>query len=1233
MSLTSLLLVIAGCGKASRPTAPSSIESQGNGPIRWQALSNQVPSAGGPLFERLPSSQTGIDFRHQGIPREKQNQIIYASGTSGGVCIGDYDDDGLADVFLTQPFGTSRLYRNRGDFRFEDVTVRAGLEDRDLWGMGATFVDIDNDSDLDLFACGYDCPNRLYVNSGDGTFKERAQQFGLDFNGASVMMAFADYDRDGDLDGYLVTNRLADKGPAKHTVVRRNGQWMVHESARESKDVLVRPGGGVVLVNAGQFDHLYRNDGDGTFTDVSQAAGIRGNYEGLSAVWFDANADGFPDFYVANDNFGPDQLMINNGDGTFTDCSKGWLPHTPWTSMGCDAADINNDGRMDLMSSDMSATTHYKSRVTMGHLDPLGWFLLYPEPRQYMRNAVYLSTGADRFMEVAHMTGLANTNWTWAIKFADLDNDGWVDLFASNGMTRDFNNTDLMLRASVISGGAPLVPETVPFWLNSPRRDEENLAFKNMGDLRFESVGNQWGLNHKGISFGAAVGDLDNDGDLDLVTNDHDAPAGVYRNRSTNTHRLTIGLKGTRSNRYGIGATVTIETDSGPQTRYLTLASGFMSASQPRIHFGLGQDDMIRRLTVQWPSDQRQSFENLPADRHYLIVEPETASTTNGEVEKKSSTPWFRRADMPGGARHREAAFDDFRRQPLLPNRLSQLGPGMAWGDVNGDGTDDLYLGGAKGQVGGLYYRVGNGEFQATGIFPWIDGELAEDMGAALFDSDGDDDLDLYVVSGSVECEANDAALRDRLYLNDGKGGFTRAPEDSLPDLRDSGSAVAVADFDRDGDLDLFVGGRSIPGQYPLTPNSRLLANDRGRFRDVTDQVAPGLRTTGLVTGAIWSDVDDDGWLDLLVTHEWGPVKLWWNRSGTGLVDRTASAGLADRTGWWNGIAGADIDHDGDVDFAVTNFGLNTKYQPTPTRPIRIFYGDFDETGRRSIVESYTLDRLLPRRGKSYSQKAMPFLKARFSTFHDFATSGLEEIYGADHLAKSYVVEANTLHSGLLINDGHGHFTFRPLPRMAQVSPAFGVVFSDVDSDGCVDLYLAQNFYGPHHVTGRMDGGVSLLLKGAGDGTFRPVWPSESGLVVPGDAKSLATTDLNDDGWIDFVIGMSNEPPLAFVNQTAPGHQSLQVRLEGAPGNRQAIGARVKVHLDDGRTQTAEIHCGGSYLTQYSRKLVFGLGRSFEARRIEVRWPDGTSTDFAPDAKQPNVVIRRYPDVDRSRDL
>jgi hypothetical protein len=464
----------------------------------------------------------------------------------------------------------------------------------------------------------------------------------LDYRGASITFAVSDYDRDGDLDGYLVTNRLADKGTQKYSIIRREGQWTVEEAVRESKDAIVRPGVGVFPIDAGQFDHLFRNNGDGTFTDVSELAGIRGNHEGLSATWSDFDGNGYPDLYVANDNFGPDQLWINNGDGTFADRTRESLPHTPWTSMGCDAADINNDGKFDLLASDMSATTHYKSKLTMGHMDQLGWFLTFPQPHQYMRNAVYLNTGTDRFMEVAYMAGLADTDWTWSIRFADLDNDGWADLFVTNGMTRDFNNTDLMMKASAVSGGAPMVPQNVSFWNNAPKRPETNLAFRNLGDLRFERTEESWGLGHHGISFGAAAADLDNDGDLDLVVNNFEEAPSVYQNRGTDGHAVRIRLRGNRSNAFGLGATIAVQTTTGNQFHYVNSTSGFMSAGEPIAHIGAGSEEAIARLTVNWPSGHVQTFEGLPVDRFYMISEPDGDLIVTEQTEQKK--PFFRRS-------------------------------------------------------------------------------------------------------------------------------------------------------------------------------------------------------------------------------------------------------------------------------------------------------------------------------------------------------------------------------------------------------------------------------------------------------------------------------------------------------------------------------------------------------------------------------------------------------------
>jgi hypothetical protein len=1220
--LTAVVLGLSAvaCTPKPPPSTPGKIEST---PL------SSAKSSG--RFERLSAEESGIDFVHVWNPSQGHVQDIDNAFAGGGACTGDYDGDGLADVYLTRPQQGSRLYRNLGDFRFEDVTEKAGLADSTLWGTGTSFVDIDNDGDLDLFACCFVGPNRLYVNQGDGSFREEARKRGLDFNGASVMMAFADYDLDGDVDAYLLTNRVATSHDAPLEalqVEKRGGRAVVTNGNRELKDAILKPDGKIHLFNAGQYDHLYRNNGDGTFEDVGEKAGIRGNYVGLSVTWWDYDRDGFPDLYVANDFETPDQLLHNNGDGTFTDVIKTAIPHTPWFSMGADFGDINNDGLFDFMGSDMSGSTHFKQKVSMGDMGDTGWFLTHPTPRQYMRNALYLNSGTKRFMEIAFLAGVSDTDWTWAIKFSDLDNDGWVDLFLTNGMTRDWFNSDL--RKPYGENYSPL--EALELWLLEPKRSEANMAFRNGGDLEFEQVGEAWGLNHEGVSFGATLADLDRDGDLDIVVNNFEEPVGVYRNDVASNRSVLVRLEGTMSNRYGLGATLVAKTAAaGIHLRHVALCRGFMSANEPIVHIGLGESKVLESLTVEWPSGFVQSFEKLEANRLYTITEPGGVPPPRKKPE--APMPLFQANASKLAVRHVEASFNDFERQPLLPNKLSQLGPGMAWGDVDGDGDEDFYLSAAAGRAGAIYFNENYERFfdrnRSRGDFD--SDRDSEDMAPLFFDADGDDDLDLYVVSGGLECGPTDPVLRDRLYLNDGKGNFAKSPEGTLPDQPDSGSVVAAADFDRDGDLDLFVGGRQVPGYYPLPPSSRLLRNEGGRFVDVTKELAAGLRTMGLVTSALWSDVDNDTWLDLLITHEWGPVRLWHYENGK-LVERTGVAGLGERLGWWNGIAAGDVDNDGDIDYVVTNFGLNTKYHASQDKPAMLYCGDFEKQGRIRLVEAeFEGDTVFPVRGKSCSSSAMPFLGEKYDSFKSFAAASLEDIYTPERLQKSLRITANTLESGVYINDGTGRMEFRALPRIAQAAPGFGAAITDVDGDGNADIYMTQNFYSPQPETGRMDGGVSLLLLGDGTGNFEPLMPDRSGLLVPRDAKGLTVSDLNNDSWPDFVVGINNGKTMSFENRGSENRDSknrrmIRVRLQGRTGNPTAIGARVTLRLDDDSTRSAEVYAGGGYLSQSTSSMFFGLGTSRAVKEIQVRWPDGKITiETAPSGTK--AIVVEQPDV------
>jgi hypothetical protein len=1157
------------------------------------------------LFERLSSAQTGIDFTSR-IEEQHPNRYLYETGfAGGGVAIGDVDGDERPDLFFVSGPDENRLYRQTGDFQFEDVTEKAGVGGGPLWGAGAAMADVNNDGRLDIYVSNYDAPNQLFINQGDGTFRDQAFEYHLDKIDACLMAAFADYDLDGDLDVYLLTNRYVLPGPrpAKPPVDAIDGQLRIRPEYEKYYDFTV---GNNVDDRAGRSDGLLRNDGDGKFTDVSIEAGLWGRFHGLSATWWDYNEDGLPDIYVANDFNGPDQLLHNNGNGTFSDVTAQSQPRMPWFSMGSDAADVNNDGHVDLMVADMARTSQV-ARMTSAVPVRDEHILAAYKPMQTMWNALYLNLGVDRFMEVANLAGVDSTNWTWAVKLADFDNDGRVDMFFSNGFTHDFSHGDHPMNAQL--------EQTGTVWdltADQPPLREQNLAYRNQGELRFEDVSRAWGLDDVGISMSTAYADIDRDGDLDLIVANADGPPSVYRNASRAEHSILVRLEGARSNRFGLGATIRATTKSGEQVRYLSPMTGYNSTNEPLVHFGLADNATIDELTVAWPSGHRQVFQNLAADRLYTIAEPDTPPPVKNRPPRKPT--WFVRSPSLSEAAHRERPFNDFEKQPLLPRKLSQLGPGMACGDIDRDGDDDLFLGGAAGQAGSIWINQGQGQFVRLPSESLDADRECEDMGAVWLDADSDGDLDLFVTSGGVEAGNTRRLLQDRLYLNDGHGRLTRAPSDTLPEFWDSGGPVAAADFDRDGDIDLFVGGRVVPEKYPLTPNSRLLRNEEGRFTDAIPSAAPQLQASGLVTSALWTDIDNDGWLDLIVTHEWGPVKLYRNREGR-LVDQTETAGLGRYTGWWNGITGRDIDGDGDIDYVATNFGLNTPYRASAEFPARLYYGDFDDSGNMVQVEAYyNQGALYPRRDKFTSALGTPFLAEKFKTHAAFGRASLADVYSQEKLNSAQEFSINTLESGVFVNDGQGVFDFRPLPRIAQASPGFGLSLGDFDADGKVDLYIVQNFFNPQPGIDRMAGGLSQLLRGDGHGGFSPVMPAESGLIVPDDAKSLAVTDLNGDGWPDFVIGVNDAPVIACENRGSKLGRPFQIRLNGKKGNPTGIGSRISLRMDDGAVQTAELYAGDNYLSQSSATVTFGIPNGRNVTSVEVRWPDGQRISASPDS-------------------
>ena len=1065
----------------------------------------------------MPSSYTGVRFENRVTDTREFNVFTYRNFyNGGGVALGDLSGDGLPELVLTSNQGGPRLYLNLGQFRFRDITQEAGVAEQDRWTTGVTLADVNGDGLLDIYVChaglksGAARANTLYINQGvrDGIprFREMAAQYGIADTGYSTQAAFFDYDGDGDLDLFLIRNSPR----AVATIAVRN--------QRTIRDPL----GG---------HELYRNDG-GHFVNVSAQAGIYGPEIGfgLGIAVADVNRDGRPDVYVANDFFERDYLYINKGDGTFAEVLDGALPVSSYFSMGVDIADVDNDGWPDIYTADMLPEDDYRLKTTSA-FEP--WESFQAKARdgfdhQLMRNMLQRNNRDGTFSDIGQLAGVARTDWSWAALIADFDLDGNKDIFVANGLAKDVTSQDYI---AFLGNDQTMLQATrgerVDFMslINAMGSTKlRNYAFRNNGDLTFTKVSAAWGVDQPSFSNGAAYGDLDGDGAPDLVVNNVNDEAFIYRNNARAqlpaNHYLQVRLEGDSANRFAVGARVTLQTRDRQFMQELEPTRGFQSSVDYTLTFGAGRIDTLESVTVDWPDGRTSGMKHVGTNQRITLRPPDRRSLSLTARPPTARSPLFRDVTSQVGLdfKHQENEFIDFDREQLIPKMVSTEGPFVTVGDVNGDGLDDFFISGAKGQPSALYVQRPNGTFVATNKALLDRDRISEDLGAAFFDANGDGKLDLYVATGGNEFSALAPALEDRLYLGDGRSNL-RKTTNQLPPLFTSGSRVA-------GSQDyVFVGGRVVPGRYGVDPPSTLLRNDgHGKFSDVTAQVAPDLAHIGMVTDAMWLDVDGDRRVDLVVVGEWMPITIFHN-TGTKL-ERVATRGLEHSAGWWNRIIAGDFNGDGRIDFVVGNLGLNTRLHATPTEPARMYVKDFDGNGfPEQIVTCYENGVSLPLALRDELTAALPYLKPRYPKYSDYAGQSVEQVFGSG-LDGAIVKQAETFATTLALSNRDGSYTLVPLPREAQIAPVYGILAGDFDRDGNLDLLLAGNFEGVQPAIGQMSASYGLFLRGDGHGGFKPVGASASGFFVPGQARDIQRLRTRRGDL--YIVARNNDRPLFF---------------------------------------------------------------------------------------------------------
>jgi enediyne biosynthesis protein E4 len=1139
------------------------------------------------LFRLLSPKDTGLTFENTIIENDSVNVFQFMNiYTGAGVAVGDINNDGLPDIYFSGNMVSGRLFLNKGGLQFEDISESAGILNS-RWGTGVTMVDINQDGWLDIYVCvsgggeESERANLLYINKGDLTFEEKASDYGLADTRQSMHAAFFDYDKDQDLDMYLLVN------PAAY-------EQNVNVGKPRKLD-------GTSVSN----DRLYRNEGNGKFVDVTTEAGILTEGYGLGVGISDINNDGWPDMYISNDFIGSDILYINQKDGTFKDELSAYINHSSYAGMGNDVADINNDGKTDILVLDMRPEDNKRQKLIISSTgyDRFQMMLNAGYDPQYSRNTLQLNRGMGGFSEIGFMSGISSTDWSWSPLLADFDNDGQKDLYITNGFLRDLGNLDYINYQNIYDNPLGDYQTKLRQKLESirqlPPAKLNNYAYRNNGDLTFENVTEDWGMDTPSVSNGAAYADLDNDGDLDIIVNNINHPAFLYENR-TNTVRdrnfLRVDLQGEKGNWDGIGATIKITTDTIAQYYEHYLSRGYESSVDGTVHFGVGNYTSIDSLLIIWPDDREQLLTNVKVNQ-LLTLDQSLAQVKTNESAESEASVWFRNVtDALGIAHeHEEDHMVDFNVQSILPHMHSKNGPGMAIGDVNNDGIDDFFIGGAAGFPGRLFLQKPNGFFEERSF-----GQDAayEDMGALFFDADGDQDLDLYIVSGGVLAENGDRPYQDRLYLNDGAGNFSRYQD--FPELGSSGSVVTAADVDHDGDLDLFIGGRVNPGSYPTPSKSYLLENvldpETGKigFKDISATIDHWDKLT-MVTAALWTDYNNDGWPDLMVVGEFMPITWFQNNQGKLVYMDPEKAGLLGTSGWWNSLAGADFDNDGDMDYLLGNLGLNNRYNVSGQTPVSIYAKDFDKNGKIDPVMTYFQngeEYIVHSRDEIIGQ--ISAMKARFTTYGSYSEVSFKEAFLPEEIEGSYVVSSHLFESSYLENLGKGRFSIKALPNYCQMGPIEGILVDDFDGDGALDALLTGNSYTTEVSIGRYDAIKGIVLKGNGKGQFSTLPMEKSGFLNDRDASALAKLTKADGAM--YVLVANNDAPLQIfeLNQHKNNYRSFTV-----PAN--VVSAHIV--LKDGKSYKREFYYGEGYLSQHSRSIL--LNNNMKA--IIFTHDDGTS--------------------------